>query len=163
MTEQELGKKHGKILDDPFYLDIRRDLGKEREKELIEAIEAINDDRRVLLQILAVGVFILALLILLAFSTGMDSLVGGALTLIIVIGVPLLGLLMTWISIRPREATTRTLFGEKTGRAANVHYYWLKFRARYGFWKAVMIQMVFLPFIMALGMIFLAILISLSD
>ena len=148
VTEQESTKVYGKVLDDPFYSDIRRDLGKEREKELIEAIEASNDDGRVLLQIFGVGVFILFLVIFVIFNTDMDPLMGIA--LIIVTSVPLLGLFMTWSSTRPLEATR---FGEKTGKAAIPHYEWLKFRVRYGFWKAVIIQIVLSLSIMALAMI----------
>jgi hypothetical protein len=138
MAQPKPTKEESDILASPFYADIRQDLGEAKEQELLAAIAATQHDRSRLQQILFVGIPILVLLILVVFGTGMDPLLG--IGLIIALSVPLVGLLLTLTSIRPQEATTRTLFGEPTGRMASPHYYWLKFRVQHGFWKAVMVH-----------------------
>ena len=138
MTDQQPTKEANRTLDDPFYARIRRDLGPEKEQALAEAIEAIQHDRKVLLQIVVAGILALALSILLAFGGILWSLAGIA--LIVITSLLLLSLIMTWISIRPPREGAGAFFGQKTLKPANPHSRWLKARVRHGFRKAVIAQ-----------------------
>ena len=127
------------IIDDELYTNVRRELGKDKEDQLIEAVTSARSDARKVLGLIILGVVLIFLMISLISFIGV-FMMNTALALVVIV----LALGWVWFSIRAPEARSRGIGagigGTKTGVMTAGHEDWLVARAKYGFWKGLVRQ-----------------------
>ena len=151
-------EKDDEILNNPVYSELRQVLGKDNDSKLVQAVNASENDK-IKVRIILVFSFIMPLIIAfihpplptahdLGFSYGITETYVDAL-----ISVSLFGFFLSGMPIMMGP-----FVGVETNKPQGItdfpypHYYWLKFRVRYGFWLTVLFGYIFGQFMFAICM-----------